>query len=142
MKNHKKSERIKVAKLEVSEEKRAKALQYMGEGWTPEELANRVIKKASKRKSGAQNRKPGSMDAVVGSRNWKHDALLKKHAFAVKSYAAKKKKNEEEEPAAVDPLHGGELKGKTVAVKKDMCIALQPMLCTLPPRYIYIISIY
>ena len=28
-----KSERIKVAKAGVSEEKRAKALQYMGEGW-------------------------------------------------------------------------------------------------------------
>ena len=65
-----------------------------------------------------------------------HAALLKKHAFAVKSYAAKKKKNEEEEPAAVDPLHGGELKGKTVALKKDVCIALQPIPCSHTPRYI------
>ena len=50
MKNRQKSERIKLAKEEVSAEKRAQALQYMGEGWTPEELANRVIKKASKKK--------------------------------------------------------------------------------------------
>ena len=50
MKNRQKSERIKLAKAGVSEEKRAKALQYMGEGWTPEELANRVIKKSSEKK--------------------------------------------------------------------------------------------
>ena len=53
MKNHKKSERIKVAKLEISEEKRAKALQYM-------------------------KRKPGSKDAVEGGKSQKHEAILKK----------------------------------------------------------------
>ena len=123
--------------MEVSEEKRAKALQYMGEGWTPEELANRVIKKASKKKSGAQKRKPGPLDAVEGGKGWYHAALLKKHAFAVKTLAAKKKKkkNEEEKSAPLDPLHGGELKGKTVALKKDMCIALQPIPCAHTPRY-------
>ena len=86
--------------------------------------------------------KPGSWDAVVGSRSWKHDALLKKHAFAVKSYAAKKKKDEKKKPAAVDLLKGAELKGKLVALKKDVCIAMQPMTCSNTPRYIDIFFLW
>ena len=113
-----------MAKKDISEEKIAKTLQYMHEGWTPEELAGRVIKKSNKKKykwkSGAQKRKPNLKDAKPGG-------VLKKHCFAVSMMKSKKKKAQmEKKAAALDLLHDGEWKGKTVALKKDMCIALPP----------------
>ena len=132
-KNRKKSERIKIAKMGIPEEKIAKCLKYMDEGWTPEELAGRVIKTSCKKKrykSGAQKRKPNLKDAKEGDsrHKWPSGAFLKKHAFAVSMMKAKKKKAQmEKEAEALDPLHAGAWKGKTVALKKDMCIALPPI---------------
>ena len=107
-----KSAKMVAARASLAQEWKRKAALYLGEGYTPEQMASRVVLQARKKQQrfGGKQQRNGDSGAKICK------ASLKDASAKWKAAKAKMKKDMDLE------MVSGPMVGRTVRLKKDTCL--------------------